>query len=247
MSKKIAEGIDGLVLDVKYGSGAFMKTSEQAEELALKLMAIGKGYGKNVVSVISSMMQPLGQFAGNAWEVFECVEIMKNVRSPLFDETRELSLQLSAQMIHLSGKTKSVEEAYKLAEDCLASGRALKIFTEMCGLQSGQLANLKLSAQKKEMKADRAGYLTHFNVEQIGVAGILLRAGRRQTTDIIHPTSGIEFHKKINSPVSVGDVIYTIHGDEPEHFHKAEEHLLHSFRITDHKVAEHQLIKKVLT
>ena len=247
MSKKIAEGIDGLVLDVKFGSGAFMKTSENAEELALKLMAIGHGYGKKVVSVISSMDQPLGRFSGNAWEVLECVEIMKNVRNSLYDETRELSLQLSAQMIHLSGKTNSVEDAYKLAEDCLVSGRALKIFTEMCEIQSGHLNDLKISSQKLEMRAERSGYLTHFNVEQIGVAGILLRAGRRQTTDVIHPTSGIEFHKKINSPVAKGDVIYTIHGDEPELFQEAEEHLVPTFRITDQQVDDHQLIKKVLT
>jgi pyrimidine-nucleoside phosphorylase len=247
MSKKIAEGIDGLVLDVKFGSGAFMKTSENAEELALKLMAIGQGYGKKVVSVISSMDQPLGRFAGNAWEVFECVEIMKNVRNSLYDETRELSLQLSAQMIHLSGKTNSVEEAYKLAEDCLVSGRALKIFTAMCEIQSGHLNDLKISSQKLEMRAERSGYLTHFDVEQIGVAGILLRAGRRQTTDVIHPTSGIEFHKKINSPVAKGDVIYTIHGDEPELFQQAEEYLVPTFRITDQQVDDHQLIKKVLT
>lgn len=247
MSKKIAEGIDGLVLDVKFGSGAFMKTAENAEELALKLMAIGQGYGKKVVSVISSMDQPLGKYAGNAWEVFECVEIMKNIRHPMYDETRELSLQLSAQMIHLSGKTKSVEDAYKLAEECLVSGRALKIFAEMCEIQSGKLNDLKLSSHRLEMKAEHSGYLTHFNVEQIGVAGILLRAGRRQTSDVIHPTSGIEFHKKINDPVQKGDVIYTIHGDEPEHFHKAEQHLHGSYSITEHKVADHQLIKKVLT
>lgn len=247
MSKKIAEGIDGLVLDVKYGSGAFMKTSEQAEELALKLMAIGHGYGKKVVSVISSMVQPLGKYAGNAWEVFECVEIMKNVRNPMYDETRELSLQLSAQMIHLSGKTKSIDEAYKMAEECLISGKALKIFSEMCEIQSGKLNDLKLSSQKIEMKAATSGYLTHFNVEQIGIAGILLRAGRKQTSDMIHPTSGIEFHKKINSPVTKGDVIYTIHGDEPELFHKAEEHLMNSFKITEQKTLEHELIKKIIT
>ncbi len=247
MSKKIAEGIDGLVLDVKYGSGAFMKTSQQAEELALSLMAIGKGYGKKVISVISSMEQPLGQYAGNAWEIFECVEIMKNVRNPMYDETRELSLQLSAQMIHLSGKTNSIEAAYAMAEDCLVSGKALKIFSEMCQLQSGHLNQLKLSTQKIEMKAETSGYLTQYDVEQIGVAGILLRAGRKQTTDVIHPTSGIEFHKKINSQVVHGDVIYTIHGDEPELFHKAQEHLMTSFKITNHQVTEHQLIKKVLT
>jgi pyrimidine-nucleoside phosphorylase len=134
-----------------------------------------------------------------------------------------------------------------MAEDCLISGRALKIFEQMCEFQSGQLNHLKLSSQKLEIKADVNGYLTYFNVEQIGVAGILLRAGRRQTSDIIHPTSGIEFHKKINSEVKKGEVIYTIHGDEPELFQAAKDHLITSFKITENRIEEHQLIKKVLT
>ena len=246
MSKKLAEGIDGLVLDVKYGSGAFMKTAEKAEELALHLMSIGKGYGKKVVSLITSMEQPLGRYAGNAWEVFECVEIMKNVRNPFYEETRELSLQLSAQMIHISGKTKSIQEAYEMAESCLISGKAYEVFEKMCKLQSGNVDKLKLSQHKKEVKSKKAGFISSFNVEKIGIAGITLKAGREKTTDIINPTSGIEFHKKINDAVSYGDTIYTIHGDEPELFEKAELLLEESFFISEQKNSSHLLIKKVL-
>lgn len=247
MSKKIAEGIDGLVLDVKYGTGAFMKTPALAEELATNLMAIGKGYGKKVVAVLSSMNQPLGKYSGNAWEVFECLEIMRNVRNPMYDETRELSLQLSAQMIHLSGKTSSVEEAYAMAESCLTSGKALKIFTEMSSLQGGSVDKLPLSKAKHDVRVSTSGFLTSFNVEKIGVAGIVLKAGREQAAQAINPTSGVEFHKKINDPISAGDIVYTIHGDEPELFTQAENLLNESFVITSNKSAPHELIKKVLT
>lgn len=246
MSKKIAEGIDGLVLDVKYGTGAFMKTQTQAEELAKGLMSIGKGYGKKVVAMITSMNQPLGKYAGNAWEVFECVEIMKNVRNPLYDETRELSLRLSAEMIHLSGKTTSISEAYQMAEDALTSGRALKIFETMCTEQGGQLSKLKVSQQKLEIKATASGFLTGFNVEKIGIAGILLKAGRAKTDDIINPTAGIEFHKKLNDEVKVGDVIYTVHGDEQHLFESAQRLLLDSYSIESKTTQPHQLIINTL-
>ncbi len=252
MSKKLAEGIDGLVLDVKFGTGAFMKTAENAEELAKNLMSIGKGYGKKVVSVLSSMDQPLGQYSGNAWEIFECLEIMKNKTSVGADgydqyaDTRELSLQLSAQMIHLSGKTKTISEAYDMATECLVSGRALKIFDEMCALQGGDIHNLNLSKQSAVIAAKDSGFIKSFNVEQIGIAGILIRAGRQITTDKIHPTSGIEFHKKIGDPIKVGEKIFTIHGDEPELFSAAEKLLKSCYEISLQKPAPHVLIKKIL-
>ncbi len=252
MSKKLAEGIDGLVLDVKFGTGAFMKTAENAEELAKNLMSIGKGYGKKVVSVLSSMDQPLGQYSGNAWEIFECLEIMKNKTSVGTDgydqyaNTRELSLQLSAQMIHLSGKTKTISEAYEMATECLVSGRALKIFDEMCTLQGGNIHNLNLSKQSLPILAKDSGFIKSFNVEQIGIAGILIRAGRQITTDKIHPTSGIEFHKKIGDPIQVGERIFTIHGDEPELFSGAEKLLKSCYEISLQKPAPHVLIKKIL-
>ena len=252
MSKKIAEGIDGLVLDVKFGSGAFMKTEAHAKELAQKLMAIGDGYGKKVVSLITSMQQPLGRFAGNAWEVFECVEIMNGQKfigpdgHDLYADTRELSLQLSAHMIHLSGKTKSVENAYALAAECLRSGKALKIFAEMCGKQSGDLKKLHFSKKQFRVLSTTRGYISSFDVEKVGIAGIVLKAGRKKTDDVIDPLSGIEFHKKIGDPIAAGEVLFTIHCDDESLFAETAQFLNQSVEISLQKPPAHLLIKEVL-
>lgn len=252
MSKKIAEGIDGLVLDVKFGSGAFMKDAEHARELALALMAIGHGYGKKVVSLVTSMEQPLGRYSGNSLEVFECVEIMNNKKFmtvdgyDMYEDTRELSLQLSAHMIHLSGKTENLKAAYKMAKDVLESGLALKKFEEMCGLQGGKLSALPIAKQSLTVGAPNDGFLSAFNVEKIGLAGIILRAGRKKTDDTLNLVSGIEFHKKLGDPVKAGETIYTIHGDQVELFDNAKEMLLSSFEISLQKPAPHVLIKETL-
>lgn len=253
MSKKIAEGIDGLVLDVKFGSGAFMKTVEQAQDLATALMNIAKSYDKKIVTVISSMQQPLGRFAGNALEVFECVEIMKNKKFigadglDLYADTRELSLQLSAHMIHLSGETKNLQEAYARAEQALTSGQALQVFERMCEIQGGRLADMALAKGRHEVRAETSGYIESFDVEKTGIAGILLRAGRLKNDDVINPTSGIEFHVKIGDQVKKGDLLYTLHGDEPHLFQKAAEMLSTSTKISLQKPPAHVLIKTVMS
>jgi pyrimidine-nucleoside phosphorylase len=252
MSKKMAEGIDGLVLDVKFGSGAFMKDASQARELAVALMTIARSYDKKIVSLMTSMEQPLGRYSGNALEVFECLEIMKNKKFfsdsgiDLYADTRELSLQLSAQMIFLAEKTKTLEDAYFLAEDVLVSGAALSVFELMCKEQSGNIAEMKFAKHKQQVKSKQSGFLSQFDVEKIGLAGILLRAGRRVTSDVINPTSGIEFHVKLGTIIKEGDVIYTLHGDEPELFSSAEEMLMSSFEISLQKPSPHVLIKEVV-
>ena len=252
MSKKIAEGIDGLVLDVKFGSGAFMKNSAQAKELARALMAIAKSYDKKIVSVISSMEQPLGRYAGNSLEIFECLEIMKNKTfngehgHDLYADTRELSLQLAARMIHMAGKTASVAEAYEKATQALVSGKALDVFERMCREQGGDLSALPLPGKKMQIRASSEGSLRSFNVEKIGLAGIHLRAGRKLTDDLIHPTAGIEFHVKIGDVLKPGDLIYTLRGDEHEHFDEAAEMLRGSYEISLQKPGAHVLINDVL-
>jgi len=252
MSKKIAEGIDGLVLDVKFGTGAFMKTAEHAHELARKLMAIGEGYGKKVVALVTSMDQPLGRFAGNAWEVFECVEIMKNKKHigadghDMYEDTRELSLQLSAHMIHLSGKTNTVEDAYALALDALVSGRALEIFDKMCGKQGGNLADLSFSKKQFPVTTTSSGFVSHFNVEKVGIAGIVLKAGRRITEDVIDPLTGIEFHKKIGDRIKTGETLFTIHCDNESLVSETTKFLNESVTISEQKPNQHKLIKEVL-
>jgi len=252
MSKKMAEGIDGLVLDVKFGSGAFMKDTAKAKELALALMAIGKGYGKKVVAMLTSMEQPLGRFAGNSLEVFECLEIMKNKKFMSADgvdlcaDTRELSLLLSAHMIFMAGKTSSFEAAYALATEILESGAALKKFEEMCLAQGGSIFALPTAKSSTVVQAKSAGFLASYNVEKIGLAGIVLRAGRQKTDDVLNLVSGIEFHKKIGDPVQASDVVFTIHGDEPQLFAGAMEMLQGCFEISLQKPNAHVLIKETL-
>ncbi|MBC7465467.1 MAG: thymidine phosphorylase [Bdellovibrio sp.] len=253
MSKKMAEGIDGLVLDVKFGSGAFMKTPAKAKELAQALMAIGQGYGKKVVAMLTSMEQPLGRFSGNSLEVFECLEIMKNKKFisadgiDLYEDTRELSLQLSAHMIFMSGKTASLADAYNLAAEMLVSGKALKKFEEMCAAQGGDIHKLPSAKNKSAVVQTKAsGFLQAYNVEKIGLAGICLRAGRQKTDDVLNLVSGIEFHKKIGDPINMNDVIFTIHGDEPQLFKEAEDLLQTCFEISLQKPAPHVLIKETL-
>ncbi len=252
MSKKIAEGIDGLVLDVKFGSGAFMKTLPQARELALALMNVGQSYGKKVSALLTSMDQPLGRFSGNSLEVFECVEIMSNKKfasaagNDLYADTRELSLQLSAHMIFLANKTKSFADAYALATDILVSGKALEKFKQMCAAQGGQLEDLPKAKHKFEMRSVSSGFLSSFDVEKIGLAGIILRAGRRVSADVLNLTAGIEFHKQIGDPVVANDLIYTIHGDESDLFKSAEKMLASSYSVDQQKPTSHILIKDVL-
>lgn len=244
MSKKIAEGIDGLVLDVKWGSGAFMKKKSDAEHLARKLMAIAKYHKKNVTALLTNMNQPLGRYAGNALEVFECVEIMKNKtyldplsKKDLYEDTRELSLQLSAHMIFLAAKKMSslkvntIEEAYELAKKTLVSGAAYSKFVELCQIHKGDLNKLPMPTVAHKIQASTSGFLAEYNTEAIGYAGVALKAGRLQTSDTINPVSGIEFHKKIGDEVRSGDVIYTLHGDHTTDFAPALERLQSSFSL----------------
>ena len=246
MSKKIAEGIDGLVLDVKFGSGAFMKRTEDAEELAKKLMRIAQGYGKKVVAMLTNMDQPLGRFAGNSLEVEECVDIMTGKDHRLYHDTRELSLWLSAHMLHMSGKTNSADDGYKLAEEMLVSGKAYKKFEELCAIHGGNLAALPKPKNKIVVTAEKAGFISSFNTESIGVAGILIKAGRAMTTDIIAPTAGIEFHAKVADSVQAGDAIYTLHGDDPQLLESALPLLKSSVTISLQKPASPSLILKTL-
>lgn len=214
LSKKLAEGIDGLVLDVKYGSGAFMKTAAHAEELARLLMDVARLYGKKVTALLTDMNQPLGRFAGNAWEVAECVEIMKNIRHPMTEDTRELSLRLSAHMLLLAGAAADEAACYRMAEEALTSGRAFAKFEELCRLQGGRLGEVAPSRRKHEVKSSGGGYVSSFDTEGIGYAGILLRAGRMKSEDALDLSAGIEFHKRIGDPVAAGETVFTVYCDD---------------------------------
>lgn len=250
MSKKLAEGIDGLVLDVKFGSGAFMKSTTDAETLARQLMQIAKGYGKKVATILSSMNQPLGRFAGNALEVFECVEIMKNKTHiengrDLYADTRELSVKLAGLMLFVGGKCSDLDQANALAEEILISGKAYEKFEELCRLQSGRIEELPVAKNTRKLLATKAGWVTGFNTEAIGIAGIALKAGRQISSDLIEPTAGIEFHKKMGDRVVAGDVLWTLHGADSTLFDSAEKILEEAITIGE-DVVKDTLILKVL-
>jgi pyrimidine-nucleoside phosphorylase len=252
MSKKLAEGIGGLVLDVKFGTGAFMKTVADAEALADRLMAIGHARGKRVAALITSMDQPLGRFIGNSLEIGECVAILKNEpylgwEPSSFADTRELSLELAAYMIWLGGSASSPDEGLRIANEVLTSGMAWTKFEELCRAQGGDLSALPMAKTRVEVRAETDGFVTAFAGEKLGLAAIALGAGRLKTTDSIDPTAGIEVFRKVGEHVEKGDLLYVLHGDRPESdpcYERARYMILSGTTISLQRVAPADLIAR---
>jgi pyrimidine-nucleoside phosphorylase len=214
MSKKLAEGIDALVLDVKTGSGAFMKKEEDAERLAEVMVETGKRMGKKVVALITDMNQPLGRTAGHAHEVIECVDVL-NGGGPA--DLRELSIELSAWMFYLGERTKSVDEGKRLAETMISSGRAKEKFKQGIRLQGGdervveEPKRLPTARLHADVPSAAAGFVTGTNCEQFGIALAMLGGGREKKEDKIDHAVGLEFHKRIGDRVEKGESLATIH------------------------------------
>jgi len=218
MSKKLAEGIKGLVLDVKVGTGAFMKTMEDAKELAQSMVKIGNQMDRNVTAVITNMNQPLGEMIGNSLEMIESFETLKG-RGP--KDIKDLTYKLGAEMIKLAGIVKTDEEAYALFDKKIASGEAGNKMKEIIKYQGGNEKSyddyslLPIASEKFEVKAIKNGYISAFNTEDIGVAAMLLGAGRKTKEDTVDPSVGIELIKKVGDTIKVGEVIATmIHNNE---------------------------------
>jgi len=214
MSKKLAEGLDALVLDVKTGSGAFMKREEDAVGLAEVMVEAGKSMGKKMVALITDMDQPLGRAAGHANEIVECIEVL-NGKGPA--DLRELSVELSAWMFYLGEKTKSVEEGRKLAERMISSGEAREKFKQCIRLQGGdervidEPDLLPKAVSKVDVSSNGDGVLVATNCEQFGIALAMLGGGRETKEDRIDHAVGIEFHKRIGERVEKGEPLATIH------------------------------------
>src|SRR3984893_4681515 len=214
MSKKLAEGIDALVLDVKTGSGAFMKKIEDAANLAELLVETGKRMGKKVVALITDMNQPLGRKAGNAMEVVESIEVL-NGEGPA--DLRDLCLELAAWMFFLGERVKTVEEGKKLSADLIASGKVREKFREIVGLQGGDVAvvddpqRLARARQTLDVTSPAGGFIAATQCEQLGTACVVLGGGREKKEDAIDPAVGIEFHKRIGDAVTRGEPLCTVH------------------------------------
>ena len=250
MSKKLAEGIGALVLDVKYGSGAFMKTLSEAETLATKLMEIGAAHGKKVAALLTNMEQPLGRFIGNALEIGECQAILKQ-ESYLghsveeFSDTMELSLELAGHMIWLGGRTRSAGEGIQLAREILLSGKAWAMWEKLCLAQGGDLKSVPLAKTKMDVLATETGFVTKYETEKIGIASLVLGAGRIKTSDEIDDTAGIYVHRKIGDPVQKGQPLFTLYANHSLHdarFEQVKGMLLPATLISLQKVEPPALI-----
>jgi pyrimidine-nucleoside phosphorylase len=214
MSKKMAEGIDALVLDVKCGDGAFLKTRAEARTLAEAMIAIGRGMGKRIAALLTDMEQPLGRTVGNALEVAECVETLKG-RGP--SDLESLSVELAAWMVHLAGLDPGMDAARARVRRALASGAGLERLRRVIELQGGdprvcdEPSLLPQSRETVALRADRDGRVTRLGARAIGHAAMLLGAGRETVDSAIDPAVGFVFHKKVGDPVAVGEPIATVH------------------------------------
>lgn len=214
MSKKIAEGIDGLVLDVKYGNGAFMKDAAQAEQLARSLIAIGREFGKETVALLTSMEQPLGTHIGNWLEIRECLDCFHG-NGP--QDLMEVTLALAGEMLQLGGAAGSPDDARRQCEEALQSGRAFDKFLDICRAQGADTAWLRdpaqapLAAERRTLAAGTGGYIRRMDTFAIGMASVQLGAGRLRAEDDVDPLAGIVLHKKLGDPVQAGEPLLEIH------------------------------------
>src|SRR5277367_2586163 len=249
MSKKIAEGIDALVLDVKTGDGAFMKKQKDAECLAELMVETGVRMGKKVVALITDMEQPLGRKIGNSLEVEECIEILDG-KGP--EDLRELCLELSAWMFVLGGKAKSVAAGRALAAEMIASGRARDTFREVIRLQGGDPrviedpSRLPHAKHTARVDARRSGYVTAIHCEQVGVASMLLGGGREKKEDSVDPAVGLVLEKKIGDKVQAGENLCTVHYNLDARLVPAMRLLAKSFEIGDQAPPAAPLVRKII-
>ena len=249
MSKKLAEGIDALVLDVKTGNGAFMKEMKDAEHLAHSLYDTAKAFGKKCIAFITDMNQPLGNYIGNWLEVYESIQVLRDGKK---NDLTELSLILSGAMIYLGKKAKTLEEGIEKAITILNSGKAFDKFLEIVKAQGGDITYLKNPEKypkprfHKKIKLINEGYLSFVDTYEVGMAAIDLGAGRLKKEDKIDPKAGIIFNHKIGDKVSKGDVIAELFSDSNEKIKLAEKRILKAVSLSNKKVKSPDLIKQII-
>jgi pyrimidine-nucleoside phosphorylase len=248
MSKKLAEGIDALVLDVKTGSGAFMKNQADAERLAEMMVQTGQRMGKRVVALITDMDQPLGRTAGNSLEVLECLEILGGQRRPMSEDLRALSIDLSAWMFHLGGRVASVEDGRVLAGKLLDNGEALVKFRNICRCQGAEdAARLPVARFTAPFPANSDGFIGRIHCEQVGLASLVLGGGRNKQDDVIDHSAGLELHKKAGDAVKAGEAIATVHYNDSERLPEALRRLAEAYVIGPKRPGDPRvLVKKVI-
>lgn len=243
MSKKIAAGAKNIVLDVKYGSGAFMKNENDAVILAEKMVEIGKRCGRNIAAVISDMDVPLGYAVGNSLEVREAISLLKGADIP---DLREIVLCLSSELISMIFET-DIESARASVENALDSGKAYNKFCEWVTAQGGNLKDdFVVAPIKEDIFAKKSGYISHMDAEKIGRASCELGAGRKKKDDIIDLSAGIMLTKKTGDYVKKGDVIATFHTSGKDKLAPAKEFFESSVEYSDNKVEKNDIVAKII-
>lgn len=248
MSKKLAEGIDALVLDVKVGNGAFMKTTEQAIELAETLVSIGEHFNKKTIAYITNMHQPLGKAIGNWLEVKESIDCLKG-SGP--SDTNILSHLLSGTMIYLGGKADSVDTGIEMSRKQVENGKAFQKWVDIVEEQGGDISYINdpkkypTAGFEFELLASRKGYIQALDTFSIGMAALELGAGRKIISDTIDPTAGIVLEKKIGDKISKGETILRCYTNKPAMIDIVTEQLFSAITIGNEKPATEVLVTHI--
>lgn len=248
MSKKIASGADVIILDVKYGSGAFMKHVEHAKALASEMIQIGKAFGRNTKAMVTNMDTPLGNSVGNSLEVIEAIEMLKGKGQ---NDFHELCIET---VKHMLTATMNIDDntANKTIQNALYTGKALKLFSEMIRNQGGDqrviddYSILSTASIKHNVKSRQAGYIKSIKTDDIGIAAMLLGAGRQKKDDIIDFSAGIVINKKTNDSVHKGDVLAELHTNKAEMLETVEDIIHNAYNISDVNSDYTPLIYEVL-
>lgn len=239
MSKKLADGSDAIVLDVKYGSGAFMKTTNRAVELAKVMVGIGEDNGKSTLALVTNMDQPLGCAVGNNLEVIEAVEALHG-RGP--EDFLLECRAIASAMLELGGKAASPEEAGKKVQEVIKSGAAFDKFLAMVENQGGNVEYINNPSHFSQAdlildgQADREGFVASINTEEIGKSSLLLGAGRARLDDPIDPAVGIKVFKKIGDEVRKGDLLFTVHANDRMKGEEAVKKAFSAYNISENPV-----------
>ncbi|MZQ76458.1 MAG: pyrimidine-nucleoside phosphorylase [Peptoclostridium sp.] len=250
MSKKIASGADAIVLDVKTGSGAFMKDDESAFELAREMVDIGNGVGRRTVALVTDMSQPLGNAVGNVLEVIEAIETLRG-EGP--QDLREISLALGAQMLLFGGKAESVEEGRYILEELILSGKGLEKLKELVEAQGGDASciddtsKLKKASIQIDVMSEKEGYVASIQADEIGRAALVLGAGRETKESEIDLSVGVVVHKKIGDRIEKGESLATIHANDMQSAEEAKQIITAAYEISGGIVEKPQLIKGIVT
>lgn len=249
MSKKLAAGADAIVLDVKTGSGAFMKTSEASFALAEEMVQIGKGAGRKTVAVVSDMDQPLGRAVGNALEVKEAVETLQG-KGP--SDFTELCMTLGAQMLLLGERAQTEEEAREMLSRTIQDGSALRKLAELVQAQGGDpnaVYNTDLlpkATLSYEWRADREGYVSHIDCEQVGICSLLLGGGRETKESRIDLSVGLILHKKVGAFVRPGEILAVLYANERDRLLEAVKRLQEAYCFSEQKAEPASLIRGIV-